>query len=534
MSMVDLQQSTDPFTRKLFSIITSAPTKTMLGDEIYVPTASQCHEITSLLYEETISRMGTFETLDEARKSCEQHLAGDSLYNERTGIGTLTDPSVFTHSTIPITISPMEQTNLYASGGLPADIIDKKSRAMCSEGISFHAIDTSFWNNDRIQVLEESAYTTGLNDCLGDAICDGLVYGGSLVFPLLSHDTPSSIYHPFKCEKGEIDRWVNVDRWNVVAVPSYEPTQADYINPKTVFITTSALEVSTTRCALIRPRPMPYWAVIQNLGWSPSDFSGWMRAYYGYAITMQSIPVMAQQMSLLLYKMPLDALQATVGAREVEKLMSINEKKMSEWSVTSPKAVNMIGEVEVVNRSYAGFDQFIGAMKSHLAAECGLPEPSLWHTPNKGFSDNTTESLLKQSEKLRLSQKNIERSLNNIKNVLVAHTFGMDSEEYQRVIELHTVLNKPNVSTEKDMAEVGARFAASVSSFASSGVAPNTAIELSRPFFPSIKITDELVANVKKEYDEAVLRADTLGAGSNFTNKTQEPNLGKFTKGGGV
>ena len=41
--------------------------------------------------------------------------------------------------------------------------------------------------------------------------------------------------------------------------------------------------------------------------------------------------VMAQQMSLLLYRLPLDGLNATIGPDRVEKLMRINEQKMAEW-----------------------------------------------------------------------------------------------------------------------------------------------------------------------------------------------------------
>ena len=242
-------------------------------------------------------------------------------------------------------------------------------------------------------------------------------------------------------------------------------------------------------------------------------------------------------MSLILYKMPLDALNATIGADKVKELMKINEEKMTEWSALSPKAVNMVGEVEVVDRTYSGFEQFVGAMKSDLASQCGLPEPSLWHTPNKGFSDNTTESLLKQSEQLQMTQRFLERAMGPCKDALIAHAFGTDSEEWKRKDEIRMTFNKPIISTEKDLAEVGARFAASVSSFVQAGVAPDIAMSLSSQFFPTIKITKEMLDKAKVSYEEVMERQASTQINNNNTmgqkmgnTKGKAQTTGSFTK----
>ena len=182
--------------------------------------------------------------------------------------------------------------------------------------------------------------------------------------------------------------------------------------------------------------------------------------------------------------------------------MQINDEKMAEWSALSPKAVNLVGDVEVVDRTYSGFEQFIGAMKSNLASQAELPEPVLWHTPNKGFSDNTTESLLKQSETLQMKQRFLERCLQPCTEALIAHVFGTDSEEWEHRAELKMTFSKPIISTEKDLAEVGARFAASVSSFVNAGVSPDVAIQLSSQFFPTVKITDEILKMAKESYEK--------------------------------
>ena len=195
----------------------------------------------------------------------------------------------------------------------------------------------------------------------------------------------------------------------------------------------------------------------------------------------------------------------------------------------------MVGEVEVVNRTYSGFDQFVGAMKSNLAAQCNVPEPSLWHTPNKGFSDNTTESLLKQSEGLQMSQAILERSMGNCTKALIAHAYGRDSEEWNHRDEVRMSFNKPIISTEKDLAEVGARFAASVASLASAGVAPEVAIQITQQFFPTVKITQEMINAAKKSYDEAQERESQKaqfgqGQGNTKASSSAGKTMGQYTK----
>ena len=537
-----LSQTTDDYVNKYFDAVSKMGVQgNIAGDSTPVLRfkSSDVEELTQIASDAVttryIERFGTITTPDEVEKSMYLNIAGDTVYNKKNGIGTMVDPSVYTRSNIPVMIGPFEESNLYASGGLPAIIIDKKSKAMTIQGATFKAQD-KFWDSNKIQMLEEAALITGFNDAVGDSALNSFLYGGGILYPVFKKDTPGKMlqdmYGPMKLEKGCIERWVTVDRWNLTIVPSYIVTAQDYLKPKTVFIPLSSLEINTSRAAFVKPKQEPYWVYLLNLGWCPSDMCGWIRSYYGYKITCQSIPVMAQQMSLLLYRMPLDALNATMGADKVQELMKINEEKMNEWSAVSPKAVNMVGEVEVVDRTYSGFEQFVGAMKSELAAQSELPEPTLWHTPNKGFSDNTTESLLKQSEALRMSQAYLERCMKPCTDALIAHVFGKDSEEWENRHTIRMSFAKPVISTEKDLAEVGARFAASVSSFVNAGVSPDTALELSSQFFPTVKITDELLAKAKKSYEEVQNMQLEIGKSKMQIGQPQGNVKGKATTTG--
>lgn len=483
---------------------------------VYQFSSSQLTELQCLQEQEIMARYLEngieLDSLDRVKTRTQLKIAGDMLYNAKTGFGTVLDPQQYTQPLMPIMCGAGDASAIYAGGGLPASIIDKKATSMVVDGATFispgakaDGKDKEFWSLDKIQQLEEAAWETGFNDIAGDAIRDAYLYGGAILYPVFQHERPSSMLWDItrsRLEKGCLRRWVEVDRWNLVYVPSFIPTAEDYLKPRTMMVCQESIEISTSRICILRPKPMPYWAAIANLGWSPSDITGWIQAYYAYETTQQALPVMAQQMSLLLYRMPLDALNATVGVEQVEKLMAVNEEQMKSWSALSPKAVNMVGEVEVVDRTYSGFEQFVAAIKSDLAAQTEIPEPSIWHTPNKGFSDNTQESLIKQSETLQMRQHYIERYMQKAKDVLIAHVWGSDSEEWERRHEIKLKFDKPMITTEKDLSDVGAKFAAAVNSFVQAGMSPDTAMKIVLPLYPSIKLNDEDIADVRRSYEE--------------------------------
>lgn len=506
------------------------------GDSGYIDISSQGVDALHSWQEETIkARMIqsglSFVTPDEAYKGVKK-MIGDSLVNIENGVGTHLDPTVYTHETTPIMLGPTEASLIYSNGGLPASIIDKKSKGMVINGCEWASSDP-FWK-DKVEDLRTASIDTGLNDALLDAVLDTYLYGGSIIYPVFKNDTPQSFQRKMgkmNLEKSCIERWVTVDRWNVTIVPSFIPTARDYLTPDTLYIPLSGILLSTSRCPLLRPRRMPYQAAMYNLGWSPSDIVGWLRDYYGYKITSLAVPVMAQQSSLILYRMPLDGLNATVGPDSVDKLMQVNEEKMREWSALSPKAVNMVGEVEVVNRTYSGMDILFQAMKSSLAAAAEIPEPVLWHTPNKGFSDNTTESLLKQSEAMEMRQRELERQLTHITEAIIAHVYGQNSEEWEKRDSLKIHFAKPQVTTEKELAESGARFAASVSSLAQAGLACDIAIELMQEFSSSLAIDDELRSKIEKSVKEQQEREDKLQKEQMKMKQIGGQGAGAFSKG---
>lgn len=553
------EQYTDPFFKEAFSILSRGRpcgSEDVAGDSVYSysHSLSDLDELHELMYtsvkERHIRQAQPFRSVEEVRRDVlidvtrgiSRIIAGDSdVYNEATGIGTLLDPQTYSRASIPVMLGPSEQAALYSNGGLAGLIIDKKSLGMVSTGITFKSFDDKFWTHDKISKLEEAAELTGCNAVLADLIRDALVFGGAVSYPIFKRENIGSFTRPLDTlplEPGCIDRWVTADRWNVVFVPNFTVTAEDYLRPKTIYLPLGGHEVNTSRVVMLRPKSMPYWATIMNIGWAPSDYTGFIRSLYAYMMVALSVPIMAQQMSLLLYQMPLDAITAQLGADTVKKLMAINEEKMKEWSVLRPKAVNIVGELNVVNRQFSGFEHFFGAVKSDLAANCGIAEPILFHTPNKGFSDNTQEALLKESETMKMLQRSIEPQLVPHTDALVAHVFGTDSEEWKQRRRLWMSFDKPMTSTQKDLAEVGARFAATVASLAAANVPTDAAVKIASQFFKEVDIDDGTLEEIKKEVNRIQrleeeglkVKKDFGGVGHTIASPGSAGNTGAFTK----
>ena len=182
-----LAHSVDQYIADVFGIISGGS----FGDSGVRLSSAQVDEISATNFDRVKSNYvmhGKIQSLDEARDSVQikmsgalQKLAGDmmqgGLVNPPSGAGTLLDPSMYSYANIPVMLGPYEGSSVYAQGGLPKSIIDKKSRAMILDGATFKGFEPEFWNQDRLQKLEDAAETTGFNDKCSDAICSAFRSG---------------------------------------------------------------------------------------------------------------------------------------------------------------------------------------------------------------------------------------------------------------------------------------------------------------------------------------------------------------------
>lgn len=442
------------------------------------------------------------QSIDEARKSL--IFTKDSFYNPMSKIGTGADPTTYSAATIPVAIGPFEATSIYSSGGIAEIIINKKAKGVTLNGYRFVSENKEVWTEEKLELLRERNNETGFIDKLSDTMRDGFLYGGAVLYPVFKRDTGESFAYDASTllkngllHEGCIDRWVEVDRWNTVLVPEFNVTAADYMSAKSYYVPLSGIEVCTDRSAIIKPKRLPYWGAIRQMGWGVSDLEGYMRSILGYEMSIASIPLMAQQMSLLLYEMPLDTLFAQLGVDAVKKLMKENTEQMKEWSMANPKVLNAFGKVYTVNRQYTGYPDLMLTMRQDIAAQSGIPESVLFHTQPKGFSNNTEEVLLKESQTVKLAQQAVLPSLEYIVPYAVLHAFGPDSQEARFIRDVHFSFDTPVVATDSERAETSARFSAAVNSLRQAGVPITAALNITQQFFRDIKISEEDMQLIK-------------------------------------
>jgi hypothetical protein len=415
-----------------------------------------------------------------------------------TGAGTPGDPGTFNVANMPILMAPFEASAYYANGGIPQIIIDKKAKGILLNGYGFEG---DGWSPDECKTLHDYAERMGFGESLVDGARDGLVHGGSLLYPVFKKDTPlstpQSIEELLKAGilgKDSINHFAVADRWNCVLVPNWDITAEDYIYPRTIYVPIGGVEVATKRAALIRPRKLDYWGMLQQIGWTTSEFQGWIRPMTGYEIIIASIPIMAQQMSLLVHEFPLDSMVVQDGVKAAKKFIQENIDTMRQWSFWNPVTINSFGELKTLERHYEGFDALVAASRQHVSAACGIPESVIWSAQPKGLaSANESDVLLKQSEVIQLFQRTLAPQLAPIARVLAISCFGSERSVLDRLPSLKFTFESPVVMSATEMADSGAKFATVVQTLAGAQVPLDVAFECAKLFFPDVEIPREIM-----------------------------------------
>lgn len=452
------------------------------------------------------SRIEAMQREAEARAKMakEPGIVQDGYFNPTSGIGTIIDPGMQTESFIPVSITPTEATAYYANAGLPARVIDKKAGVLSLDGVKF---ECDAFTPEDIQKLEARAQECGFNEAYAQAITQSLIFGGAITYPALDGDNPirtqkgiDELLAELKKEKDFIRYWITADRWNCVFVPEYNITAQDYLYAKSLFIPLGGVRVNTERMAMVRPKRLPFWGAIQQMGWSTSDFEGWIKDYEAYQIMKMSLPIMAQQSSLMYHALPADGLIIENGPKAAKKFFEENEAQMREWSMLHPRAINSIGEIKILERTYSGFRDLINESRLAFCASSGIPESVLFAEKPSGLaSDNADDIELKQSETARLLFNQVEPSFKNCIKLLVADTFGKNSEQFQHADEVHIKRDDGIVMSDQDRAQMGQSLSQIAGAFVSMGA----------PLTTALKAADKLIKD--GELDQRTMEELTAG-----------------------
>lgn len=420
----------------------------------------------------------------------------DGYANPTTGIGTAIDPGMNVESFIPVSILPSEATAYYANGGIPARIINKKAGCLLLDGVHFECAD---FTPDDITKLEDYANECGFSDAYAQSLTQALIFGGAVTYPVLEGDNPLSfqktmveILDGLKTKQNFIKYWVTADRWNCVFVPDCNITAQDYLYARSLFIPLGGVRVNTKRMAMVRPQKLPFWGAIQQMGWATSDFEGWIKDFESYQIMKMSLPIMAQQSSLMYHAIPADGLIIENGPEFAKKFFKENEQQMREWSMLHPRAINSVGEIKILDRTYSGYSDLLNQSKLALSASSGVAESVLFEEKATGLaSDNREDVTLKQSEMIRLLFNNVKDSFKNCIELLVYSCFGVDSEQAKHARKVQIKADSGFVLSEMDKAQLGNSFSQMVGQFVAMGVPLDKAVKIAQKFIPSAEIDEK-------------------------------------------
>ena len=532
--------------RKIYEIIAGKQnnSKGAKDSNVLQPlTSDEVNQIRNLQYSETLLGMAkdgqTVESLTDVKtrsrefvKNTLQRVKGgratDGFWNPTNGVGGYTDPSMNSFSYMPVSLSPMEASSLYSNGGLSKVIIDKKSKTLILNGFEFEGNDLDYEDAKR---LKDHALKLGFDKALLTAVRDGLIFGGSALIPIFKKDNDKT-YSKSNLElisqgimdKDQIKYFVTADRWNTVVVPDYNITHEDYLSPKTFYIPLGSMTVNTKRASIIKPYPQPYWSAIWQLGWSTSDYTGYVQQVMNYEIMIQTLPMMFQQMSLMFLLYPMDEYLINNGSESANTFMEKNEKEMREWSMVNPKAMNMFGELKTVERNYSGLYDLIQAMRQDIASRSTIPESLLFHTMSTGFADNKDDVTLKQTESIRMIGTEVGFNIKNLIQMLVIDCFGRDSDICKKNINIK--FGSPVALTEGNKATIGTQYAQTLSMLVNSGMQLDIATRTANNFFPQVKIQSEDMDRLSEIENEPEMSGQSFGQARNVFNIEKKNGMG--------
>ena len=420
----------------------------------------------------------------------------DGYMNPVSGIGTAIDPGMYTEAFVPVSITPEEATAYYSNGGLPSKIIDKKAGCLTLNGVHF---ECDAFSPEDLAALEAYAEKCGFNRAYDQTNTLALTFGGAFCYPVMKGDGPQlydkSVREILKAipeEKNFIKYWVTADRWNCVFTPDYNITAQDYLHARHIFVPLGGIRLNTQRCAMVKPTALPFWGAIKQMGWSCSDFEGWIKDFESYQIMKMSLPIMAQQMSLMYHQFPADGLIIENGPEYAKQFMKENEKEMRSWSMLNPKAVNSVGEIKILERTYTGFQQLIQESRLALSASSKIPSSTLFPEKATGLaSDNEDDVTLKQSETIRLLFKNVAPAYKNVIALLVMSCFGKNSDQAKHAWEVTLAPDTGVVLSDQDKAQLGSSFTQIIGGLVAVGAPLSTAVNVAKKFIPSADLDEK-------------------------------------------
>lgn len=492
---------------------------------------SAVQEITALIDNDTQLKMKSggrkFATYDSVMQESEQNMKKvllnltkpnqkarslfDSISNPVTDIASTRDPTMYSEVQPNIYISPFEAATLYSQKGLPELVINKKAKSILLNGLK---IKNAKLSAKQIDAVSLNAIKRDLPKIISDAIRDSLVYGGDLLFPMFKKDTPGTtllscagLIKQGVLAKDSIDYFISLDRWNTVHLPFTNPTQKDYLDPEKYFIPYLGADVHRSRCSRIVTGAQPgFWGNMPTLGWGVSDFCGYLRSMQNYKIAVQTIPLMIQQMSIIARTIDVSGVLAAEGANALDDMADRDTVRYSEWSPTNPVTLDLIGQIQVINRQFAHVPELLRLLRQDFASDTNLPEPMLFSSEKGNFSsgDDTEGNLTKQYESVKYTHKDVESQMKRLAQILIIDALGTDDEIIMALPYTEIHFDTPVIANSVERSEIGKNIADTFFQYVAGQMPVDKAAELaSVSGGDELSINSELLEDLKRRQKES-------------------------------
>ena len=360
--------------------------------------------------------------------------------NYETGAGMPGRDPAMSLCVVPnVWISPAEANAIYSQKGIPELIIRKKSQSILINGVR---IRNPYLTPEQLTRIKDNMARLEFADHIAQATNWSLVYGGSLMFPMLKKDSPVTMHLGMEAllkagvlRKGCIQRFVTLDRWNTIHIPQWNPTAADWLSPREYFIPFLGCDVSGERCARVVTAPQAgYLGNMMTTGWGLSDMNGWYESVLNYMTVMSTIPTMINQMSLLARTINVDGVLATEGELILDQIAEQDTVRVRKSSnVDDPINLDVIGNLQAIQRDFKEVPELMRLIRQDFCARANIPEELILSSERGAFSsgDTTEGALEKQWESIKYIHKDVARQLRYVVYLLLIDTLGVDREVLQ-------------------------------------------------------------------------------------------------------
>ena len=408
------------------------------------------------------------------------------IYNPSTGEGTHgIDPSVDTQITPNIWLSPQDAWSLYSQKGIFEMVIRKKSQSILLNGVK---IKNAKLTPDQLKKVNENAKKKGFDRALANAVRDSLVYGGALMFPMFKNDNAVTTALPISVliqlgvvGKDCVDYFSVLDRWNAVNIPNWNPTAKDFFDPSVYYVPFLGSDLDASRAARIITAPQAgYWGTMATYGWGISDFVGYAQPGFNYRSTIQTVPTMIRQMSILARQINVDGALATEGNLMLKEMFGEDMIRYRHLSEFNPVNMDVMGELKAIQRDFGQVPELIRLIRQDFAGNAGMPEELVWSSERGAFSsgDTTDSAFEKQSEGIRFTHKEVGEQAKRIGKLMIIDALGLGRQVLRDLDFTHVELDEPHMTNAKDRADLISSGTKGVFDLTATGMKADTAIKV--------------------------------------------------------